>query len=146
LYLTDQLDDTTCFLDFALSLCGEVSGTDDEWDFWDATLSKNLGVTEREEVEYWSGVRLLVGQVLLALLDWNEGPELVQVDDWLPEVVALLVEVSHTNLSEVTWMVFIHVGSVVMLTTSETTTTGMLAVLADTSVTGGDVTAMLAGV
>ena len=55
--------------------------------------------------------------------------DLVQVDDWLPEVVALLVEVSHTNLSEVTGMVFIHVGSVVMLTTSETTTTGMLATM-----------------
>jgi hypothetical protein len=42
-------------------------------------------------------------------------------------MVALLVEVSHTNLSEITGMVFIHVGSVVMLTTSETTTTRMLA-------------------
>jgi hypothetical protein len=39
------------------------------------------------------------------------------------------VEVSHTNLSEVTGMVFIHVRSVVMLTTSETTTTGMLAAM-----------------
>jgi hypothetical protein len=55
--------------------------------------------------------------------------DLIQVDDWFPEVVALLVEVSHTNLSEVTRMVFIHVGSVVMLTTSETTTTGMLAAM-----------------
>jgi hypothetical protein len=33
-------------------------------------------------------------------------------------------------------MVLIHVGTVVVLTTSHTTTTGMLAVLADTSVTG----------
>jgi hypothetical protein len=35
---------------------------------------------------------------------------------------------------------------VVVLATSETTTSRMLAVLADTSVTGGDVPAVLAGV
>jgi hypothetical protein len=36
-------------------------------------------------------------------------------------------------------MVLVNVGSVVVLTTGHTTTTGMLAVLADTSVTSGDV-------
>ena len=66
---------------------------------------------------------------------------LVEVDDGLPEVVLLLVEVSHTNLSEVTGMVLVHVGTVVVLTTSKTTTTGMLAVLSDTSLTGGNVAA-----
>lgn len=64
---------------------------------------------------------------------------LVEVDDGLPEVVLLLVEVSHTNLTEITRMVFVDVGSVVVLTTGHTTTTGMLAVLADTTVTGRDV-------
>jgi hypothetical protein len=38
-------------------------------------------------------------------------------------------------------MVFIHVGSVVMLTTSETTTTWMLPVLSYTTVTGGHMAA-----
>lgn len=66
---------------------------------------------------------------------------LVQVDNWLPEVVALLVEVSHTDLSEVTRMVFVHVCSVVMLSTSKTSTTGMLAVLSYTTLTGGNMTA-----
>jgi hypothetical protein len=72
------------------------------------------------------------------------------------------VEVSHTDLSEVTGMVLVDVGPVVVLTTGHTTTTGMLAVLSceeldivdgahefvahtDTSVSGGDVTAVLAG-
>ena len=50
---------------------------------------------------------------------------LVEVDHRLPEVTGLLVEVTHTDLTEVTGMVFIHVGTVVMLTTSETTTTGI---------------------
>jgi hypothetical protein len=50
-----------------------------------------------------------------------------------------LVEVAHTNLTEVTRVVLVDVGTVVVLTTSHTTTTGMLAVLADTTVTGRDV-------
>ena len=57
-----------------------------------------------------------------------------------------LLTVPHTNLTEVTRMVLVDVGPVVVLTTSHTTTTGMLPVLSDTSVTGGDVTAVLAGV
>lgn len=66
--------------------------------------------------------------------------ELVEVDDWAPEEVVVLVEVSHTDceahtssdivqyssyfrqrlptLSEVTQMVLIEICSVVMLTTS----------------------------
>jgi hypothetical protein len=60
---------------------------------------------------------------------------LVEVDGGLPVVVSQHVKVSHTDLTEVTGMVFIHVCSVVMLTTSKTTTTGMLAVLSYTTVT-----------
>ncbi len=94
---------------------------------------------------------------------------LVQVDDGLPEVVLLLVEVTHTNLTEVTGMVLfehlsvfivrvhrlgaagfasrgglsnlVQVGAVVVLTTGHTTTTGMLAVLSYTTVSVGDVAA-----
>ena len=101
------------------------------------------------------------------------GMYLVEVDDGLPEVVLLLVEVPHTNLTEVTRVVLnqtnvsirrrisngrprrlsvvvvsggsrsnlVHVGTVVVLTTGKTTTTGVLAVLAYTSLTGGDVAA-----
>jgi hypothetical protein len=58
-------------------------------------------------------------------------------------VVALLVEVSHTDLSEVTWMVLVHVCSVVMHTTSKTSSTGMLAVLSYTTFTGGNVSAAI---
>jgi len=38
-------------------------------------------------------------------------------------------------------VVLVHVGAVVVLTTGKTTTTGMLPVLADTTMTGRDVTA-----
>ena len=36
------------------------------------------------------------------------------------------MEVPHANFTEVTWMVLVHVGAVVVLTTSETATTGVL--------------------
>lgn len=66
---------------------------------------------------------------------------LVEVDDRLPEEVTHLVEVPHTDFTEVTRMVLVHVGAVVVLATGETATTGMLPVLADTSMTGRDVAA-----
>jgi len=65
----------------------------------------------------------------------------VEVDDRFPEMILQLVEVSHADLPKVTRMVFIEVSSVVMLSTSHTTSTRMLAMLADTTVAGGDVTA-----
>lgn len=40
---------------------------------------------------------------------------LVEVDGRLPVVVALEVEVSHTNLTEVTRVVFVEVSTVVVL-------------------------------
>lgn len=66
---------------------------------------------------------------------------LVEVDGGLPELLLGLVEVTHTNLTEVTGMVLVNVGTVVVLTTGHTTTTRGLAVLADTTVTGGNVAA-----
>lgn len=61
-------------------------------------------------------------------------------------MVGQLMVVSHTDLTEVTGMELIHVGSVVVLTTGETSTTGMLPVLTDTTVTGRNVTSVLSSV
>ncbi len=66
---------------------------------------------------------------------------LLQIDHRFPELVLQLVEIPHADLPEVTRVVFVEIRSVVMLTTSHTTTTGMLAVLADTAVAGGYVAA-----
>ena len=76
---------------------------------------------------------------------FNGETYLIEVDSWLPELVLSLVEVSHTNFSEVTRMVLVDVGAVVVLTTGHTATTGRLAVLANTTFTGRDVAAVLAG-
>lgn len=162
LHLCDELNDTTSLLDLPLRILAEVTGADDDRDLRDTALAENLGVAEREEVEDRRGVLAsLTGEVLLALLSGDEGPELlpisvqnfpfngnarqstylVEVHNGLPELVLKLVEVSHTDLSEVTRVVLVHVGAVVVLTTGETTTTGVLPVLSDTTVTGGDVSA-----
>ena len=93
--LCDELDNTAGLLDLLLGLSGEVAGTDDDGDLREAALAEDLGVAEVEEVED-GGLVALLGKVLLALLSGNEGPELVEVDDGLPEVVLLLVEVAHT--------------------------------------------------
>jgi hypothetical protein len=55
------------------------------------------------------------------------------------------VEVPHTNLTEVTRVVLVDIGTVVVLATGHTATTGRLAVLANTTLTGRDVAAVLAG-
>jgi hypothetical protein len=39
------------------------------------------------------------------------------------------VEISHANFAEISGVIFIDVGSVMMLTTSHTTTTGVLSML-----------------
>lgn len=85
-----------------------------------------------------------LGVELLSGLRGEERVEFVEVDD-IP-LLTHVVEVSHTDLSEVTRMVLIHVDSVVVLTSGKTSTTWMLSVLTDSTVTGRDVTSVLSGV
>ena len=132
------------------------------------SVTQDLGVSVLEDVDNRNDSRAL-GQTLL-LSCGNKRPELVDVDGGAPEEVAGEVEVTHTNLTEVTRVVLIKVGSlshrrngryvrikvfslakvkeidapVVVLTTSETTTSGVFTVLSDTSMTGRDVAAVLA--
>ena len=131
--LCDELDNTTSLLDLLLSLGTDVAGADDNGDSRETALAENLGVAVVEEVEDRS-VSALFGEVLVTLLGGDERPELVQVCDrldlggvyatkpqltdyGLPEKVLHLVEVTHTDLSEVTGVVLVDVGAVVVLTT-----------------------------
>lgn len=121
-HLCDELDNTASLLDLLLGLSGNVAGADDDRDSRETTLAENLGVAEGEEVEDRSLVRRLVGEVCVALLGGDQRPELVEVDDGLPELLLRLVEVTHTDFTEVTGMVLVDVGAVVVLTTGHTTT------------------------
>ena len=55
------------------------------------------------------------------------------------------VEVPHTDLSEITWMVLVEVDTVMMLSTSVTATSGMLPVFANATMSMGNVTTKLPG-
>ena len=69
---------------------------------------------------------------------------MVEVDGGLPVGVALVVEVAHADLTEVTGMVLVEVDTVVVLATGVTATGGMLTVLADTTVTAERGTTLVA--
>lgn len=88
--LCDELDDTAGSNDLLLSLLGDVAGADDDGNLGEAALSEDLGVAEGEEVDDGSLVALL-GEVLVALLSGDERPELVEVDNGLPELLLSLV-------------------------------------------------------
>lgn len=128
--LRHQLDDTTGLGDLLLSQLADVPGADDDRDLGEAALAEDLGVAEGEEVEDGGGVLLGAGDVGVAGLGGDEGPELVDVYRGGPEMVLpstvrrpllvslvrgvfggrtylLLVEVPHSHLTEVSVMVFL---------------------------------------
>ena len=74
--LCDELDNTTGLLDLALGVLADVSGANDQWDLGDSALAEDFAVAEGEEVEDRCSVLGLAGEVLLALLEGNEGPKL----------------------------------------------------------------------
>lgn len=73
----------------------------------------------------------------------DQRPELFDVDDGAEELVAQLVEVSHSDLAEVTRMILVEQNAVVVHASGVTSASGMLAMLADSSVAGADVTSLL---
>lgn len=83
---------------------------------------------ELNDVDDWNLGGILDGTFTVLLS--NERPEFVEVEGWSEAVVAVQVEMSHTDLSEVAGMVFVEVNSVMVHATSVTTTSGMLTVLA----------------
>lgn len=92
--LCNELDNTTGLGDLALGVLGEVAGADDEWDGWDATLAEDFAVSEWEEVEDWGSVGLAASESLLALLLWDERPELNTTD----QHIAASLMPPHTRL------------------------------------------------
>ena len=126
--LSNQLDSTADSLDLLLSSAGDIASLDNDGLLGETTLGKDLAVTSAEGVNDGNDLSVL-GSVLAGLLG-DEGPESVQVDDGAVLAVAGQVEAAHTDLTEVTGMVLVHVDTVMVLTTSKTTSSGMLAVLA----------------
>jgi hypothetical protein len=124
-------------VDLLLSQLGERSSSNNDWLLWKVTLTEDLEDTGLFAVDNWDLSGLSVSESGLLR---NEGPNLLNVDDWAVISVASEMEMSHTNLTEITRVVLIEVDSVVMLTTGLTSTTWMLTMLTNTAVTHADMT------
>ena len=155
--LSNEFDNTASFLDLLFSEGRNITSADNDR-LADSTLGQNLGITLL--LLTWVYVYLIwlyKSYMLKSINDRNlfsvlvlftntftsKSPDFVKVDDRTPERVLLQVEVTHTDLTKVTRVVLVHVGTVMVLTTSKTTTTRMLSVLANTTVTGWDVSTLL---
>merc|ERR1712168_398577 len=133
---------TTSFFDLLLSRSGEVPCFHDHWLFGKETFAKNLVVTCLHTIDNRSRTFRLL-RIVSACLFTDQGPEFVKVDRWTVVFVHGLMVVKHTDLSEVTGMVFVEQGTVMVLTTSFTTTTGMFAMLTDTTMASTFVSSLL---
>jgi hypothetical protein len=83
---------------------------------------------ELNNVDDWNFVAFLL--CLFVVLLSNQRPELVEVQCGTETVIAVQVEVTHTDFTEISWMILVVVDSVMVHATSVTATTGMLSVLA----------------
>lgn len=136
--LSNQLNNSTSLLQLALCKLADKTGANNKWYLRETALSKKLRVAEGQQVDNGSCVLLRTGQVLIAGLLRDERPELgkvsvtarewyglrlyvaaaaylVHVDHRVPLVVPEKVESAHTDLTKVTGMVLVKVGSVVVL-------------------------------
>lgn len=88
----------------------------------------SLDTYELNDVNDWNFVGFLGSAFSVFLSD--QRPQFVEIECWGEAVIAVQVEVSHSDLSEITGMVFIIVDSMMMHATGITTTSRMLTVLA----------------
>ena len=139
-----------------LCLSSEDAGTTDGLDLLSGRLGEKLGldndgllgqVTSAEHLEVTVLSNINDGSLLLALevfdVETRDGPQAVEVNHRHVVLSALVVEVAHTDLTEVTRVILIEQGTVMVSTTSVTTTSWVLTVLANTTVTSRDVSSQL---
>lgn len=74
-------------------------------------------------------------------LPFSASTDLFEVDGRLPKLVLSFVKVPHSNFAKVARMVSVEVCSVMVLAARHTATTGMLSMLAYTTMAGGHMAA-----
>ena len=133
---------TSGFRDLLLGKLGEVLGLHNNGDL-DLAVSEKLEIPLGDKVNHRS---LSSGSTLGSLIDTlsSNAEELVEIESRGVFAVLQFVELTHTNLSEVTRVIFVHEDTVVVLSSGVTATTRMLTVLSDTTVSHRDVAALLA--
>lgn len=75
--LRDKLDSATNFGDLALRLFADVARLDHHGHVGQTTLAKQLGVSQREQIDNGSSIRGgILGQIFVSSLFRDEGPQL----------------------------------------------------------------------
>merc|ERR1712212_677373 len=141
-FVLDDNTSTASFFDLLFSRSSEVPCFHNHWLFWKETFTKNFVVTSLHTIDNGSRTFRLL-RIISACLLADQGPEFVKVDRWTVIFVHRLVIVQHTDLSEVSRMVFVEQGTVMMLTTSLTTSTGMFSMFTDTTMASTFVPSLL---
>merc|ERR1712168_1375491 len=142
-FVLDDNTSTTSFFDLLFSRSREVPCFHNHWLFRKETFTKNFVVTSLNTIDNRSRTFELL-RIISASLLTDQGPEFVKVDRWTVVFVHRLVIMEHTDLSEVTGMVFVEQGTVMMLTTSFTTSTGMFTMFTNTTMASTFVSSLLA--
>lgn len=140
-YLTSEDASTSGGSDSSLGLGAEEFSSDNDWHLWKSASAEDLRETELGHVDDWS-LGLVLGVFGLSSLG-QEWPKLVDVDGLAPLSVEVSSEDSDTLLSEMSRVAsvssvvlqFEDVGSLMSETSSLTTTSWMLPVFADSTVT-----------
>ena len=138
--LRDEQAGSSGGLDLLFCQSGEEFRLDNDRNI-DLSVAQKLEVSVLYQIND-GGLSSSVLSGLVVTLPGNTE-DLVEVDCWAVGSVLQDVELTHTDLTEVTRVIFIHESSVVVLSSGVTATTGVLSVLSDTSVTGGDVSSLL---
>ena len=114
-------NENTCTSGFLNSLDSSLSEelcSNNNWNLWENSFTEYLEVSGFGNINHRDLVFVLCSGVSCGFS--NERPKFISVDSWLEIMIVLLVEHSHTKLSVVSWMVFVHHDSLVMHTTSFT--------------------------
>merc|ERR1719245_1504487 len=137
-HLRNSNADSDGGLDLFLGSAGEESGFDDDGLGRETSLSKDLEESSFGDVD--DGGSGGVGGSGLAIFLRNQRPQLLDINRVAVDWVLFDMEVSHTDFTEVTGMVFVEVDAVVVLTSGETATSTVttLTVLTDTTLTVGN--------
>jgi hypothetical protein len=133
--------DTAGLDNLLLSELGEELGLDDSGVLED-TRTEDLEDTSLDAVNDGE-LTVSAGSSGITGLLGDKGEELVNVDGGAEVLLVGLVVVTHTELTEVTGVISVDKGTVVVLAAGHTATTRVGTVLANTTVTSGNVTAFL---
>ena len=143
LSLGDENARTSGSFDLLLGLFAEELGLDDNRDGRKRPVSENLVKSSLGHVNDGSFSAVLSSLCLLSDVLGDESPQFGKVESRSERDITLEMKVSHTDLSEVTRMVLIEQNTMMMLSSRVSSSTWMLSVLSDTSVSRGHVSSLL---